>query len=296
MVQLVEDVQKSNKNLQENSAVYEKKTLELQSQNEKLTKELDDISAKLTAQSDYEGIRKDLSIMKSLYFPSHSTEEEDSRPLEVLILERSKTLQNDNSMLRQDKERMFQELKDTKHQLSESQQRVDKQSELISQLEEHVDQLQSISTPYREEAEGRSSSDMLAEALKVDLETDNPLARESSPGIQRTISGSGDAALLPIVEAQRERLRLRNEDLETTNLEQGSQIRTLSAQVQDLQADNVKLFEKIRFLQSCGGSPRYRLDFFQNFKSKVSYREKLAPATHVKVWLKDLSFEFNRKV
>ena len=76
--------------------------------------------------------------------------------------------------------------------------------------------------------------------------------------VQRTISGSGNdnASLLPIVEAQRERLRLRNEELETANLEQGSQIRMLGAQVHDLQADNVKLFEKIRFLQSCGGSPR----------------------------------------
>jgi len=263
VMQLVEDVQKANRSVQDNAFVYEKKTLELQALNEQLAKELEDKSAQLTAQSDYEGVKKDLSIMKSLYFPSHSTEEEDSRPLEVLILERSKTLQNDNSMLRQDKERMFQELTDTKQQLTESRQRLDKQTELISQLEDHVEQLQNISTPYREEAEGRSSSDMLAEVLKSDLDTDSPLARTGSPGmtVQRTISGSGDnSALLPIVEAQRERLRLRNEELETANLEQGSQIRTLGSQVQDLQADNVKLFEKIRFLQSCGGSPRRKED------------------------------------
>ena len=137
VMQLVEDVQKANRSVQDNAVIYEKKTLELQALNEQLAKELEDKSAQLTAQSDYEGVKKDLSIMKSLYFPSHSTDEEDARPLEVLILERSKTLQNDNSMLRQDKERMFQELTDAKLQLTESRQRLDKQTELISQLEDH---------------------------------------------------------------------------------------------------------------------------------------------------------------
>merc|ERR1719516_646682 len=139
--------------------------------------------------------------MKSLYFPSHNTEEEDARPLEVLILERSKTLQNDNSMLRQDKERMFEELTQTKQELSDNRLKLEKQTELINQLEDHIEQLQSISTPYREEAEGRSSSDMLAEALKVDTELDT-LTRETSPVALHSSSVS-DNAMLPIVLGQR---------------------------------------------------------------------------------------------
>ena len=70
--------------------------------------------------------------------------------------------------------------------------------------EDHVEQLQSISTPYREEAEGRSSSDMLAEALKVDMEPvmEQLVTRETSPVLPPS---AGDATLLPIVQAQRER-------------------------------------------------------------------------------------------
>ena len=64
------------------------------------------------------------------------------------------------------------------------------------------------------------------------------------------------AAAAEAMTINRERLRLRNDELETANLEQAGTIKTLSAQVQDLQQDNVKLFEKIRFLQSCGSSPR----------------------------------------
>ena len=54
--------------------------------------------------------------------------------LEVLILERSKTLQNDNSMLRQDKERLLAELNETKHQAEDNKIKLDKQAELITQL------------------------------------------------------------------------------------------------------------------------------------------------------------------
>ena len=59
-------------------------------------------------------------------------------------------------------------------------------------------------------------------------------------------------------QAQRERLRLRNEELESGALQQQHQLATLTHQVSDLQQDNVKLYEKIRFLQSCGVAGRRR--------------------------------------
>ena len=258
VVQLVEDFQKANKNSQESEAKFEKKISELELENEKVKCQLEETKATLENQSDYESVKKDLNILKSLYFPSQNTDEDDPRALEVMILERSKTLQNDNSMLRQDKERLVSELTETREELSENKRTLSKQSELITQLEEHVEQLQNITTPFREEAEGRSSSDMLAEALKVDTELED--IRESSPVLSmRTVlspSSESSATLLPIVEAQRERLRLRNDELETASLTQQHQIATLSSQVESLQQDNVKLYEKIRFLQSCGAASR----------------------------------------
>ena len=91
--------------------------------------------------------------------------------------------------------------------------------------------------------------------IQVDTELDT-LTRETSPVALHSSSVS-DNAMLPIVLGQRERLRLRNDELETSNLEQQNQIKTLTAQLHDMQQDNVKLFEKIRFLQSCSGNTRY---------------------------------------
>ena len=256
VIQLVEDFQKANKTSQEAEIRCERRISELTLENERVSTQLEETKAVLEGQKDYENIKKDLSILKSLYFPSQNTEEEDPRALEVLILERSKTLQNDNSMLRQDKERLLAELSEAREELAENKRTVSKQSSLISQLEEHVEQLQTITTPYREEAEGRSSSDMLAEALKVDSELED--LRESSPvlSMKSALSSSTEGSLLPIVEAQRERLRLRNEELESLSLTQQHQLSTLTSQVESLQQDNVKLYEKIRFLQSCGATNR----------------------------------------
>jgi homeobox protein cut-like len=50
-------------------------------------------------------------------------------------------------------------------------------------------------------------------------------------------------------QAQRERFRKRNEELEEEHSRLGSQLVALQSEVSDLQADNVKLYEKIKFLQ-----------------------------------------------
>ncbi|XP_021374766.1 protein CASP-like [Mizuhopecten yessoensis] len=57
-------------------------------------------------------------------------------------------------------------------------------------------------------------------------------------------------SLLPIVQSQRERYRLRAQELEAHSLGQQQQVTLLQNEIDKLRSDNVKLFEKIRFLQS----------------------------------------------
>ena len=49
-----------------------------------------------------------------------------------------------------------------------------------------------------------------------------------------------------MMQAQRERFRLRNEELERIEVEQQEQIASLQRDSQELRQDNVKLYEKIR--------------------------------------------------
>merc|ERR1712050_56322 len=63
------------------------------------------------------------------------------------------------------------------------------------------------------------------------------------------MGNANDSSLLPIIQAQRERYKKRNEELEEQGAKQQQQMTLLQAEVKDLQADNVKLYEKIRYLQ-----------------------------------------------
>jgi len=275
---LVVDLQKATRATTEEEARRLKREGELETSLATTIQERDQLASKLAMQADYEGVKKDLNILKTLEFPSVQSED-DARPLEVLILERSKALQAENSMLRLDKERLVREVNTTKAELEDSVGKTESQGKLIIQLEDHVEQLQAISTPYREEAEGRCSSDMLAEALKVDSDpVENVFERSGSLSPSSPNETGESAALLPIVQAQRERLRLRNEELETVGLEQQQQISVLSRQVGDLQADNLKLYEKIRFLQACGGGTR-RSEVVVPVENRYqeSYEQKLDP-------------------
>jgi len=282
--QLVEDLHKANKSCQETEAKYSAKMLELQQRSASLEQEKSELEGRLDKQQDYQQVKKDLAILRTLEFSSHqeaSTDTvdglEDSRPLEVLILERSKVLQSENSMMRLDKERMAREIQNLRSDYEASSSQCSKQADLILQLEQHVEQLQTISTPFREEAEGRASSDMLAEVLRES--PDDVFHKEASLSPVPT-SAECSGTMLSIVQAQRERIRARNDELELLNEQQTGQINLLQGEIKHLKQDNLKLYEKIRFLQSCtGGKSNKEVVVPVETKYKSSYEQRLDPFT-----------------
>ena len=123
---------------------------------------------------------------------------------------------------------------------------------LISELEEHVERLQEIGN--RGDGDGRSSADILVDALDLNNASDqNQLMKSSSPATLETESES-TKALLPIVQAQRERFRQRNAELEESQTKHLQHISILQTEVDGMRADNVKLYEKIKFLQGFQGA------------------------------------------
>ena len=103
----------------------------------------------------------------------------------------------------------------------------------------------------------RSSADILvADSLK-DLTPRQEEQFFQSPLADKTSAAAADtSALLPIVHAQRDRFRQRNEELEDAQARHLQQISVLQTETEGLKADNVKLYEKIRFLQGFGGASR----------------------------------------
>eukprot|EP00088_Acartia_fossae_P056571 TRINITY_DN6586_c0_g1_i5.p1 TRINITY_DN6586_c0_g1~~TRINITY_DN6586_c0_g1_i5.p1 ORF type:complete len:670 (-),score=199.17 TRINITY_DN6586_c0_g1_i5:172-2181(-) len=282
IVQLLGELQKAGKSAQDWESKYSDAAENLGSKVSDLEEKNKALEARLEEQQDYEQVKKDLAILRSLEFSSEEKENQE-KPLEVLILEKSKALQNENSLLRLEKERSAREIQSCKDEIDSLNGKYEKQCDLVTQLEDHVEQLQSISTPYREEAEGRSSSDMLAEVLCDTSTSEDVFVKEgtaSFSGSSPTPGGQeSSGALLNIMKSQRERFRQRNEELELQNEQHQAQMQLLQGEIQHLKQDNLNLYEKIRFLQSCGTSSRGSSDVHVpvETKYKSSYEQRLDP-------------------
>ncbi|XP_072799257.1 homeobox protein cut-like 1 isoform X8 [Vicugna pacos] len=102
IAQLVEDVQRlqaSLTKLRENSA---SQISQLEQQLSAKNSTLKQLEEKLKGQADYEEVKKELNILKSMEFaPSEGAGTQDApRPLEVLLLEKNRALQSENAALR----------------------------------------------------------------------------------------------------------------------------------------------------------------------------------------------------
>lgn len=294
--QLLSDLQQVKQERESEVVELQEVLDKVQTEKDDLEKKVQSLTLKLEAQADYVTIKKDLAILKSLEFSSFESCDDgdvrseglDNKPLEVMILERSKALQADNTNLRLERDRLSSELGRVSHELEEKTSLSERQGVLIAELEEHVEKLQDLSNVNRGEAEGRSSTDFLVAELDLGSDTDSPprlmMSRSSlSPGHmssdQHQKSLNEASSLLPIVQAQRERFRKRNEELEEEQSKLSSQIFALQSEVSDLQTDNVKLYEKIRFLQGFQSSKQESVSIPIETKYKQQYEKKLDPFT-----------------
>ncbi|XP_003384163.1 PREDICTED: protein CASP-like [Amphimedon queenslandica] len=269
-----EDVERLQKNL---LTLRDKSTNQI----ELLEKELRDKGIRLSEaerllsqQEDYEEIKKELNIMRSVEF-SHSSQEatptSSVKPLEVLLLEKNRGLMNENTRLKTELSELRIHFSSLQRQHNETLQSVQDQQLLINQLETDLAQIQPY-LPPRPEAEGQaSSSEFIAEAVK-DIHPER----------------NDEGSLLAIVTSQRERLKQRNMELEAECQEHKQSAVVLQREVDTLRGDNVKLYEKVRFLQTYSTTTkptgddltsRYssqyeaRLDPFAAFSSKERQRK-----------------------
>eukprot|EP00062_Callorhinchus_milii_P022195 gi/632979782/ref/XP_007906663.1/ PREDICTED: protein CASP [Callorhinchus milii] len=102
IVQLVEDVQRLQANLTKLRESSAGQVSQLEQQLSVKNSTLKQLEEKLKGQSDYEEVKKELSILKSMEFvPSEGSGSQDtSKTLEVLLLEKNRSLQSENATLR----------------------------------------------------------------------------------------------------------------------------------------------------------------------------------------------------
>uniref|UniRef100_A0A3Q2PNU0 CASP C-terminal domain-containing protein n=1 Tax=Fundulus heteroclitus TaxID=8078 RepID=A0A3Q2PNU0_FUNHE len=82
-------------------------------------------------------------------------------------------------------------------------------------------------------------------------------------------------SLLSIISSQRERFRSRNQELEAESRSMQQTMQALQGELDSLRADNIKLYEKIKFLQSYAGRAGGSDDTVMRYSSQ--YEERLDP-------------------
>ncbi|XP_039985862.1 cut-like homeobox 1b isoform X2 [Xiphias gladius] len=98
--QLVEDVQRLQASLTKLRETTSSQITQLEQQLSSKTAILKELEEKLQKQADYEEVKKELSILKSMEFGTSDSVQDSSKPLEVLLLERNRSLQSESAALR----------------------------------------------------------------------------------------------------------------------------------------------------------------------------------------------------
>uniref|UniRef100_A0AAZ3RJG9 Protein CASP n=1 Tax=Oncorhynchus tshawytscha TaxID=74940 RepID=A0AAZ3RJG9_ONCTS len=255
MVQLVEDVQRLQASLSKLRESSSTQITQLQLQLSTKTASLKQLEEKLQEHADYE--------------------EDMSKPLEVLLLEKNRSLQSESSSLRIANTELSGRYADLQLEFSSAVRTSAEQKELILKLEHDLSSIQTMSSLSRPDAESPHHWDGELPQGQMD-------------------------SLLSIISSQRERFRSRNQELEAESRSVQVTMQALQSELDSLRADNIKLYEKIKFLQSypgrAGGSDdtvtvRYssqyeeRLDPFASFSKRERQRRYLSLSPWDKVTL-----------
>ncbi|KAJ2338427.1 hypothetical protein GGF43_006882, partial [Coemansia sp. RSA 2618] len=195
--------------------------------------ELRRLRTELQRCADYDEIRRDLEIMKSVEFAvsdwgledSSDTPETGAESLERLLVARNKALEN--------------RLTDTRNELAQCQADVE-------QLRARAD-TQDAELRRKSALAERLESDLLAVGADAD---DGPAPANADDIELKPASG-----LLEIVTGQRDRFRQRNIELEDELRVQAASATENSRQVEQVKQDNVRLYEEIKYLRSYAARP-----------------------------------------
>uniref|UniRef100_D8Q8Q9 Protein CASP n=2 Tax=Schizophyllum commune (strain H4-8 / FGSC 9210) TaxID=578458 RepID=D8Q8Q9_SCHCM len=280
---LESEVERLTRSLDSYKTKLEAAETQLRKKDEEYTKELarrtaeiDQIRHKLKQYADYDEIKRELEIMKYVEFAGMEEEDEaeeggaqvngdDShlslpnpnadkanarhgKSLEVLLATKNKRILDELAKFRITHAELETTLNSVQARLEGTSQELEKQRALNEKLE---DDLLALNQGGGERS-GRDTPAEGADAL-AGLDIGGKKAAADSPARGTPIpfaQSSADTSILPIVTSQRDRFRQRNAELEEELRRQFQIITDLRAEIKTLQADNLKLYEKVRYMQS----------------------------------------------
>lgn len=242
-----------------------------------LVEERDGLKVKVQKWSDYDDVKQELEVLKSIEFSTgddddvlanadstSSAAKAKGDTLEQLLLARNKKLGDELTILRVSHQDLQSRLENVQEEMSKTNADLERSQNLNARLENDLANLQ---------AEGQNAFPSGASVAG----TYNRYAPSTAPGRRggrtsptssiisgfdpRTATGGepmgGGSGILPMITAQRDRFKKRNSQLETELSESHRTVSQLRQEIAALQRDNLQLYEKTRYVSTYnrGGGP-----------------------------------------
>ncbi|KAH7152957.1 CASP C terminal-domain-containing protein [Dactylonectria macrodidyma] len=236
-----------------------------------LKEEKDALKAKVLKWNDYEDVKQELEVLKSIEFSTgddedlqvEATEASDAKgnALEKLLLARNKKLGDELTVLRVSHRDLQTRLEDLQEELSRTNAELERAQNLNEKLESDLENLQeeganafpsgaSVAGTYVTRAAGRKSGRISPTSSII-----SGMDPRGMGGEREQVYGGG-SGILPMVTAQRDRFKKKNGELEQELSETHKTVSQLRQEVAALQKDNLTLYEKTRYVSTYnrGGS------------------------------------------
>ncbi|TPX71793.1 hypothetical protein SpCBS45565_g00954 [Spizellomyces sp. 'palustris'] len=259
----ISESEKLQATIKTKEADYVKRLSEMERDLARKTLEVAEYETKMVMYEDYDEIKRELDIVKSIEFDGlelddntdplstptspdlHSatpidTTSSHSNSLERLLLSKNKKLQSMLTAAKLALTNTQTELSDVSRRLEDSQSEAENSKALVRKLEEDLAKVERFGGSARSSV-GVVHGDGLS-AL-VSGATLSPVV------VSRSAEGS-ESSIVPILTSQRDRYRQRNAELEEQLRSHMATISDLRNEVDRLKADNVKLYERMRYAQT----------------------------------------------
>jgi homeobox protein cut-like len=236
-----------------------------------LTSNLESLETQLSrapSQSLVDSMKRELRLLKRLEYnvddvefdetdPEHTSSEKD---LESVLVAKMRRVESDLVKERNSKMALEKHCEQLRLHIDSLQKSKEESEELIASLETDLDRAISTGPTSPPKTQRKRSGPTIAEGdpatLQSVLDPDAPPPPPFKPAAEIKEAEEDEHSVTSIIMAQRDRLRARCEAVEA---ERDSFKRELQSQVdssESLKADNTKLFEKMRYLQSYDGNKK----------------------------------------
>ncbi|KAK3940791.1 CASP C terminal-domain-containing protein [Diplogelasinospora grovesii] len=234
-----------------------------------LKEERDALKAKVQKWSDYDDVKAELEVLKSIEFstgdddePTDDTEAAKGKgdTLEQLLLARNKKLSDELTILRVSHQDLQSRLQNLQEELSRANAELEKSQTLNEKLENELAEVQAEApNAFPSGASVARYAPSIAPTSRTRgvrstsptssiISGFNPRDRDFSGGYDQPVGGGG--GILPMVTAQRDRFKKRNAQLEQELSELHKTVSQLRQEIAALQRDNLNLYEKTRYVST----------------------------------------------